>query len=65
MQVAVDIGSEVLILSLCTRFLMSVVVGFVVCAVSDAFSRVPVDLVFSYSTTLHLISLEDDFCSGS
>ena len=43
--VAVDIGSEVLVLSLCTRFPMSVVVG-TVCAASDALSRVPVDFVF-------------------
>ena len=44
MQVAAGIGSEVLVLSLCTRFLMSVVL--VVCAVSDAFSRDLVDFVF-------------------
>ena len=30
-QVAVDIGSEVLVLSLCTSFLMSVVVGSLCC----------------------------------
>ena len=37
MQVAVDIASEVLVLSL-----------LVLCAVSDALSRVPVDFVFCY-----------------
>ena len=46
MQVAVDISSEVLVPSLCTSFLLSLLV---VCAVSDAFSRVPVNFVFSYS----------------
>ena len=45
-QVAVDISSEVLVPSLCTSFLLSLLV---VCAVSDAFSRVPVNFVFSYS----------------
>ena len=44
MQVAVDIGAEVLVLSLCTSFLRSLLV---VSAISEAFSRVPVDFVFS------------------
>ena len=33
MQVAVDIGSEVLFLSLCTSFLMSVVIGSFIVAI--------------------------------
>ena len=35
MQVAIDIGSVVLVLSLCTRFLMSVVVGTDICTGSN------------------------------
>ena len=47
MQVAVEIGSEVLVLSLFTSFLMSVVVGSLCCN-----CRVPVDFVLLFRNVI-------------